>query len=238
MRPTIVIADRELHYLSSVEAGLFAGCRVVQATNSEQVLCELRETSGVCLLLIDPSYCGNSFSLLRGIRAQGRRNDKVVFTAENPTVELVIRAFKAGVRDFIRKPAAHSALVEMVEQLIRGTERMPSYWARRLDRYLIDNLSNPNLNLAALQSQFSVSKSYLSKLFRAEIGVPFRQRLMRYRMLKATELIETTDYPIYLISHHCGFRNQCRLTEAFTRFHGLGPRRYRETHRSQVLSLD
>ncbi len=234
MRPKIIIADSELDYLPNVRTGILAGCHFVRAASEDDVMTEMHAAPGACLLLIDSGRTEDSSSkLLRRIKEKGRRSSKVVCTAENPTVELVIAAFKDGACDFIPKPASHSEVLSTVQALVHSAERMPSYWARRLDAYLIDNLSNPDLNLAFLQTHFAVSKSYLSKLFRSEIGVPFRDRLMRFRMLKAAKLIETTDHPIYLVSYHCGFRSQCRLTEAFTRYHGLGPRRYREAHRSQ-----
>lgn len=233
--PMVVIADRDFVHLPSVDSpGRYD---FVHASSCGEVLAALQGASGASLLLIGSGFTdGDPLTLLRSVNVKGRASGKVVFAAENPTVDLVVRAFKAGACDFITKPVPGRRVMSVVSELMGGRERMPTYWARRLDRYLVDNLSDPDLSLESLKERFAVSKSYLSKLFRSEIGTPFRIRLMRHRINKATRLLETTNEPIYMVAYCCGFRSHCRLTEAFTRYHGIAPRRYRAAYRSRLVA--
>ena len=231
VKPMIVIADRDFDYLRSVDS--LHCCNFVLAANGDEAIAACHVATGSCLLILGAGLPGGEpLCLLHALRASGRRHGKVVLAAEDPTVEFVIDVFKAGACDFIKKPTSKSVVLSIVGASIGNSARIPTYWAQKLDRYLTKNLSDPNLSLATLQAHFAVSRSYLSKLFKAEIGMPFRHRLMRHRITEATRLIETTDEPIYMVAHRCGYRSQCRLTEAFTRYHGIAPRRYREAHRS------
>ncbi len=123
-----------------------------------------------------------------------------------------------------RKDAAsHLALAKLVE----ARQRYSHVLAERLDRYLETHFQKKSLSLGDLRESFQISSSYITRLFREHVGMSFRKRLNSYRVQKAKHLLKTTDQTVDCIAREVGFRNHARLTEAFYRFEGMPPGRFR-----------
>ena len=58
---------------------------------------------------------------------------------------------------------------------------------------------------------------------------------MLFRVLKAQELLRTTDKTVSEIAACCGFMNAIRLTESYKRYFNYSPTHERELH-SRVLT--
>ena len=99
--------------------------------------------------------------------------------------------------------------------------------AERLDRYLGQHFHQKSLSLEDLCLKFQISSSYVTRIFREHVGMSFRKRLNLHRVQKAKNLLRTTDLTVDCIANDCGFRNCSRLTEAFHRFEGMPPGRFR-----------
>lgn len=99
--------------------------------------------------------------------------------------------------------------------------------AERLDRYLENHFQQDTLSLGHLSENFHISTSYITRLFREHVGMSFRRRLNTYRVEKAKFLLRNTNQTVDCIAREVGFKNHARLTEAFYRFEGMPPGRYR-----------
>ena len=64
------------------------------------------------------------------------------------------------------------------------------------------------ITLEELSEQYSYNKNYLGNLFRKEVGKTFSQALTEERLIRARELIQTTDQPISSICTQVGISNK------------------------------
>lgn len=76
-----------------------------------------------------------------------------------------------------------------------------------------------------------LSPDYLSRIFRQETGIGFRQYLNNVRITKAKELIQTTSLRLTDISQMAGYDDQSYFTKVFKRTTGISPNEYVKKHR-------
>ncbi|MFS0725535.1 helix-turn-helix domain-containing protein [Paenibacillus sp. 1P07SE] len=71
-----------------------------------------------------------------------------------------------------------------------------------------------------------VSPSYLSRLFKREMGISFIEYLMKFKVEKAKMLLKETDYSVAEIAEMVGYSER-NLNRAFQRFVEMSPKQYR-----------
>ena len=75
-------------------------------------------------------------------------------------------------------------------------------------------------------------QSYLYTLFQNYLGMSPQQFLTTFRITKARELLESTNYPIESIALSCGYSDALVFTKAFHAMKGMSPSKYRkESHK-------
>lgn len=94
--------------------------------------------------------------------------------------------------------------------------------------YILTNYSDKNLTLSDVAKQIKVSDSYLSKLFKQELGVTFTELLISIRIDKAIQLMENPVLKIYEISDRVGYSTQHYFSAAFKKINKVSPVRYRK----------
>jgi two-component system response regulator YesN len=70
---------------------------------------------------------------------------------------------------------------------------------------------------------FYVSKEYLSKVFKATVGMGFQEYLTSLRMERAKELILSYKVPLKDIGELVGYLDQAHFYKTFKRFYGKTP---------------
>ena len=77
-----------------------------------------------------------------------------------------------------------------------------------------------------------LNRNYFGKKFKEEFGKTPQEFLMRYRMIKATELLEHSQLSIGEISCAVGYNDQLHFSRAFKNTYGISPRQWRDKHSS------
>ncbi|MEV6410646.1 helix-turn-helix domain-containing protein [Kribbella sp. NPDC051718] len=95
-------------------------------------------------------------------------------------------------------------------------------------RWMQEHLAEP-LSLASIAAHASMSTRTLSRQFRAQTGSTPLQWLIRLRIDRAQELLETTDLTIDQIATTCGFGSPLLLRQHFTKALATTPTAYRRT---------
>ncbi|MET9273819.1 helix-turn-helix domain-containing protein [Kribbella sp. NPDC003557] len=98
-------------------------------------------------------------------------------------------------------------------------------------RWMRDHLDEP-LTLAAIAAQASMSPRTLSRQFRAQTGTTPLQWLIRQRLSRAQELLETSGLSVGQVATAAGFTTAVLLRQHFTKAFGTTPTAYRRTFRS------
>lgn len=86
-----------------------------------------------------------------------------------------------------------------------------------------------DLSLKSLALQINVNASYLSSLFKKEMGMPLTEYVNRCRVSHAQLLLLTTELPIKAIAKECGISDMQYFSRMFKRITGVTPKVYQET---------
>ncbi len=80
-----------------------------------------------------------------------------------------------------------------------------------------------------------INRSYLYTLFQNYLGMSPQQFLTTFRITKARELLDSTNYPIESIALSCGYSDALVFTKAFHAMKGMSPSKYRkESHKEST----
>ncbi|MFC4100217.1 response regulator [Paenibacillus xanthanilyticus] len=86
------------------------------------------------------------------------------------------------------------------------------------------------LSLAGVAKALFVSSTYLSTLFKQELGVNFLDYVHQYRIDKAKALLQAGDRKIQSVAREVGYYDEAHFTKTFKKWTGLLPSQYkRET---------
>lgn len=99
-----------------------------------------------------------------------------------------------------------------------------------IDQHLYDDLS-----LTQVADVLESNSSYLSRLFKQEVGIPFTEYIHHSRIKKAQHLLLLTDLSIVDISNKLGYTTQSHFTKTFKKICGVTPKQYKQEHVKQLL---
>lgn len=159
-------------------------------------------------------------------------------------------AFKLGVRDYFPKPVILEDLLQALggilspgsgEDATRGVEAglvsrpdlhpgpqapVPEQSIQKAVA-LIQQRYWDDLSLGRLAGEVGMSRYYLSRRFKAVMGMTFRQYLLRVRLERAKVLLSTTSVSITELAQAVGFGDLPRFDKLFRRYTGVPPSVYR-----------
>src|SRR5262249_61445822 len=79
------------------------------------------------------------------------------------------------------------------------------------------------LTLQEIAAEVGISASHFSRAFRASVGLPPHQWLLRQRISAAKQLMSVRDLSLAEIAIAAGFSNQSHFTRVFSTFVGVSP---------------
>lgn len=99
---------------------------------------------------------------------------------------------------------------------------------RKVITYINTDLT-ADLSLKSLAAQINVNASYLSSLFKKEVGIPLTEYVNRSRIGYAQLLLLTSELPIKAIALQCGISDIQYFSRLFKRITGITPKAYQKT---------
>ncbi|MBP7739017.1 MAG: AraC family transcriptional regulator [Spirochaetes bacterium] len=113
--------------------------------------------------------------------------------------------------------------------LIKGLD-VEALKSRLDDLMIIDKVyCDEDLNLKRLAQMLSISPHQLSEFLNKNLAISFNYYINRYRVDEAVNLLQTQpDRSITAICYSVGFNSKSAFYEAFTKFIGMSPARYRK----------
>ena len=85
-----------------------------------------------------------------------------------------------------------------------------------------------DIGLEEIAEKVCLTASYVSFIFKKETGSNLVKYLTDYRMKKAKELLEESNWKIVDIGKACGYTNQPYFNKLFKNYYGVTPKQYRE----------
>lgn len=104
----------------------------------------------------------------------------------------------------------------------------------RLDKIskVIEERGTEAITLADIAKELNISIFHFCHIFKELTGYTFSQYLIRYRLLKAQELLVAGDQPIIEVAMACGFNSVNYFNRVFKEVIGSTPRAYRNKYRT------
>lgn len=93
----------------------------------------------------------------------------------------------------------------------------------------IDEHYEQDITLENLSKKFNISRSYLPKQFKSQIGVTPTEYLSQVRVQAAKELLRRSDTPIYDVAQSVGIDNVSYFIKLFKKYEQTTPYIYRKT---------
>ncbi len=124
----------------------------------------------------------------------------------------------------------HGMILELTEAVRRHRSLEGKYSApiRKAVSYLRLN-SSQDVRLSELAGVAGFAPSYLSRLFRREVGVTVPQYVRALRCGQAARLLRETDLPVSDISAYVGYPDNNYFVKAFRAQYGMTPGAWRES---------
>ena len=90
----------------------------------------------------------------------------------------------------------------------------------------IDYNYSGNIDINDVAASAGISRSHLYRLFMQHISMPPNEYLMRFRISKGTELLETGRLSVGEVAYSTGFSDQLYFSRVFKKYMGVPPSRY------------
>lgn len=98
--------------------------------------------------------------------------------------------------------------------------------ATLIKKYIDENFSNPDLSLESICKAFSYNDKYISKIFKKEFKVSFKEYLTAIRINNACALMDKGFTSVKDIAFLCGFNDPLYFSKVFKGVMKQSPREY------------
>ncbi len=120
-----------------------------------------------------------------------------------------------------------SIIAESAGVVTGDEEDKGNQYVKKAVSFIQSNYCNP-IKVTDVAEYVCINRSYLYTLFQNYLGMSPQQFLTIYRLTRAKELLESTDYSIESIALSCGYSDAMVFTKAFRGLKGMSPSRYRK----------
>ena len=108
-------------------------------------------------------------------------------------------------------------------------------WQVALAQRLLLNDLRADQSVQQIAAHCGLSRSYFEKAFKASLGTPPHQWLVRQRILRAAKMLEQTNRNIGSIALSCGFTDQSHFTRVFRTIVGASPAAWRRQRKAGIM---
>ena len=97
----------------------------------------------------------------------------------------------------------------------------------QISKEYISKHFSEDININDIANLLSVSPTYFSRLFKNEVGVPPIVYLTKYRLEKACEYFNNSDFTVKEVSELCGYSDPFYFSKSFKSHTGISPKEYK-----------
>jgi two-component system response regulator YesN len=90
-----------------------------------------------------------------------------------------------------------------------------------------EDLYSPELSLGFVAQKIFANESYLSRVFKKEVGQSFIEYVLKKRIEESIRLLNTTDDKVYEIAEKVGFKDSHYFSLCFKKVTGVTVKEYR-----------
>jgi AraC-like DNA-binding protein/DNA-binding response OmpR family regulator len=232
--PVLIVDDdpQTFQLYESILQQAFPNFKIIIAHDGSEAL-ELLQTVIPRLVILDlmmPKV--NGFIVLERIRSNPltRKIPVLVLSGQMLTRDAVERLNYPEVIFQSKEILSESELTNSLEQVLTPSKTLPlqtSIFVKKAIAYIHENFEQ-SFSREDLAGFVGVTERYLSKIFREEMGLSPWDYLIRLRVKRAKELLNSSDESITSIAEKVGFNDSTYFSRVFHKEVGFAPREYRE----------
>ena len=175
----------------------------------------------------------------------GLARDSLVFHSSRPSVLLDVVGEMFENRDMTRAKQYmnrsllyrfFSMLLDDVEVKI-GSHTQRNRIVSEAVRYIENSYGDPSIRVTEIAKTVNVERGYLYTLFMKNLGLSPQEYLLKFRLTKATDLLNHTELSIDKIALECGYQDPATFSKAFRKMFGIPPGRFRKRIREQMKTI-
>ncbi|MFC0559100.1 response regulator transcription factor [Halalkalibacter alkalisediminis] len=215
---------------------------VKEVTNGIEALDWLRDHSADLTLTDIRMPVMDGLALVNQIREKQIRSDVVIISGHDE-FEYAHQAIRMGVCDYLLKPVEIEDMEKCLKKWITDTEKK-SEDEPHTEQDIKEELSPieqvirlikqsmpGDISLKAAAKEVHLNSSYLSQLFKEQMGKNFNEYVTELRMNEAERLLKRTSLRISEIAERLGYADLAYFTNSFKKYYGVTPSKYRKEHK-------
>lgn len=109
---------------------------------------------------------------------------------------------------------------------VHHVSKLRDFYIQEALVFIEHNFQN-DISVEDIADVCGLNRSYFGKIFKESLGKSPQDFLLRYRMVKATELLKLTRLSVGNISTAVGYDNQLHFSRAFKKIYGVSPKKWR-----------
>ncbi len=113
----------------------------------------------------------------------------------------------------------------------KGEAHSVSSYVKKAMEYINEKYAEP-IRIEDIAGYCGLNRSYLTRIFKDNIGETPQQYLIRHRLDRACLLLKSTDYPILHIAYSVGYADPFAFSRLFKQKKGMSPSDYRKYHQN------
>ncbi|VAW37832.1 hypothetical protein MNBD_GAMMA01-777, partial [hydrothermal vent metagenome] len=250
-RYRLLIVDDNDQFRTIIKDMFIVNYDILEAANGAEAIDIIKENS-IDLIISDvlmPEIDG--YELCKKIKDDiNTSHIPVILLTAMGEIEDRIKGIDIGADSFIPKPFHPKHLITRVEKLleskkkirellkispwklaenVNGLVKKDQIWLNKVAKYIIDHMSDPNLDSNMLVKEFGISKTQLYRKIKAITDHTPHGFIKKYRLRKAADLLKTSDQTISEITYETGFNNRSYFYRIFKEEFNCSPSDFRST---------
>ncbi|SHI02646.1 AraC family transcriptional regulator [Clostridium grantii] len=129
--------------------------------------------------------------------------------------------------------AMETVIINVIKQICEflsqeNEEKNNENISNKIKEYIEKNYGNMDLNVSLIADVYEMSPSYISKLYKEEVGDSILNYVNKVRMEASKKLLVRTSDNINVISEKVGYSHSNVFIRMFKKYYGLTPGQYRQ----------
>ena len=93
---------------------------------------------------------------------------------------------------------------------------------------LLINPGNPQVKVSEVAKTIGISRGYLTRIFRSQMGVSPQEFQTKFRMERAGDLLRSTDNSVTTVAEELGYTDVLSFSKSFRKHFGMSPTAFRK----------
>lgn len=245
----VLLVDDDRFVIAALQKGIAwesLGITEVFTANNINSAKSIIENNKIDLLLSDIDMPhGSGLDLLNYLRENGN-NVPTIFLTNYADFTYAQKAIELKSFHYFLKPIDYAELTRIIKKAIKETkdsdktsfesdESLPIIQTDTSDNesnikallQYVDDHFREDISREQLSVMFFFDPDYITKIFRRETGMSYKNYVIEKRLSLAKELLLESDYPIHDISQYVGYDNYSYFTRLFKKCFGVTPIEFR-----------